>query len=70
MAESRFAGKIVKEILQWKKASIRQAPLPEGSPDWKTVEQMTWEQVDRAARENQIGFKTIRKLLTDGRFDR
>lgn len=29
-----------------------------------------WEDVDAAAKANKPGFKTIRKLLTDGRFDR
>lgn len=70
MPSGRFAGKLVKDILRFKKASVRQAPLPEGSPDWEGLEEMTWEQVDRAARENRPGFNTIRKLLADGRFDR
>jgi hypothetical protein len=61
---------LVKEILRTKKASVRSAPLPEGSPAWHEVEELPWEEVDLAAQEGRPGFKTIRKLLTDGRFER
>ena len=70
MPGHKFAGMRVKEILRLKKASIRQAPLPEGAPDWEDIEDMTWDVIDLAARGGRAGFKTIRKLLTDGRFDR
>jgi hypothetical protein len=70
LAAHKYAGMFVKDILRAKKASVRSAPLPEGSPEWRDVEEMTWEEVDLAAREGQPGFKTIRKLLTDGRFER
>lgn len=66
----KYAGMIVREILRTKKASIRQAPLPEGSPTWEEVELMTWEQIDTDAKSNAPGFNTIRKLLTDQRFDK
>ena len=66
----KFAGMRVRDILRLKKASVRNAPLPPGSPTWDEVEDMIWEDVDEAARRNEPGFKTIRKLLTDGRFDR
>jgi len=32
--------------------------------------QMTWEQIDEGARANMPGFKVIRKLLSDKRFDK
>jgi hypothetical protein len=70
MAEHRYAGMRVRDILRLKKASVRLAPLPEGAPAWREVELMTWEDVDLAARRNQPGFRTIRKLLSDSRFDR
>jgi hypothetical protein len=31
---------------------------------------MMWEEIDQAAQRNEPGFKTIRKLLADQRFDR
>ena len=68
--EQDFAGRKVSDILKRKKASIKQARLPRGSPDWDTVIQMTWEQVEEGARANRPGFKVIRKLLTDKRFDK
>jgi hypothetical protein len=66
----QFAGLKVAEILQQKRASIRQAPLPEGAPSWREFVQMTWEQIDEGARKNRPGFKVVRKLLTDRRFNR
>lgn len=60
----------VADILKRKKASIKQASLPRGSPDWDTFLQMTWEQIDAGARANRPGFKVVRKLLTDKRFDK
>ncbi|MFN3168542.1 MAG: hypothetical protein ACE37H_15895 [Phycisphaeraceae bacterium] len=60
----------VLEILKTKKASIRSAPLPIGAPNWDDIMDWLWEDVDAAAKANKPGFKTIRKLLTDGRFDR
>ena len=65
----RFAGMQVRDILRLKKGSIRTAPLPPGSPTWSKIETMIWEEIDRAASENQPGFKAIRKLLADQRFD-
>jgi hypothetical protein len=61
---------MVADILKQKKASIRQAPLPQGTPDWNTLMHMTWEQIDEGARANRPGFKVIRKLLADKRFDK
>jgi hypothetical protein len=66
----KYAGMLGSEILLLKKASIRHAPLPKGSLSWSEIEGMMWEQIDDEARANTSGFKTIRKLLTDRRFDR
>jgi hypothetical protein len=60
-----FAGRKVSDILKRKKASIKQARLPRGSPDWDTFMQMTWEQIEEGARTNRPGFKVVRKLLMD-----
>ena len=66
----KFAGMRVAEILRGKKRSIASAPLPSGSPAWHEFEAMTWEQIDEGARQNLPGYKTVRKLLTDQRFNR
>ena len=70
MANDRFTGLTVREILQHKKASITRAPLPAGSPGWDSILDMTWEEIVAAAQSGQIGFRTIRKLLADTRFDK
>jgi hypothetical protein len=66
----RFAGMTVSEILKQKKASVLTAPLEPDSPSWKDLESLTWEEVDRGAQQSLPGYKTIRKLLSDRRFDR
>jgi hypothetical protein len=70
MMAHRFARMTVRDVLRLKKGSIRTAPLPRGSPTWSEIEGMMWEDVDEAAKRNEPGFKTIRKLLADQRFDR
>lgn len=60
----------VADILKKKKGSVKQARLPQGSPDWDEFSQMTWEEIEAGAKANQPGFKVVRKLLTDKRFDR
>jgi hypothetical protein len=67
---NKYAGMTVAEILRTKKAGVRAAPLPPGSPTWEQLTPLTWEEVDDRARRNDPGFKTIRKLLSDQRFDR
>lgn len=67
---SKYDGMTVREILRTKKASIRSAPLPKGSPTWDEMMDWLWESVDAEAKANKTGLKTIRKLLSDGRFDR
>jgi hypothetical protein len=66
----RFSGKRVIDILKLKKGSIKQAQLPEGSPSWDEINQMTWEEIESNANVNLTGFKAIRKLLSDRRFDK
>ncbi len=64
------AGKTVEEILRSKKADIRYAALDPGSPGWDDILDLTWEEVLAKARKRQKGYRTIRKLLSDGRFDK
>lgn len=69
-SEHKYSGKKVEEILKQKKGSIREAPLEPGSPSWDQILNMTWEEIDAAAKSNTPGYKTIRKLLSDTRFDK
>jgi hypothetical protein len=66
----RFAGMTVRDILKLKKQSVTNAPLPQGAPDWRDVGRMTWEEIDAAAQCDLPGYRTIRKLLSDARFDK
>lgn len=59
----------VEEILRQKRGQITRAQLPKGSPGWEEFRQMTWRQIEQGARMNKPGFKVVRKLLTDRRFD-
>jgi hypothetical protein len=65
-----YVGQKVADILKRKKASIKQARLPQGSPDWDTFMEMAWEQIEVGARAHRAGSKVVRKLLTDKRFDK
>ena len=67
---AKNAGKTVEEILQSKKADIRYAALDPGSPSWDDILDLIWEEVLTKARKRQTGYRTIRKLLSDGRFDK
>ena len=58
------------DILKGKKGSIKQAQLPEESQSWEEFSEMTWEQIEKGAEENIPGFKVVRKLLSDKRFDK
>jgi hypothetical protein len=69
-AMHKFSGQTVSDILREKKASIKLARLPKGSPNWDEFGQMTWEEIEDGARGNKPGFKVVRKLLTDKRFDK
>ena len=66
----KYAGMRVRDILHLKKASIKDAPLPAGSPGWAQMETMMWEEIESGAAGNRPGFKTVRKLLSDQRFDK
>jgi hypothetical protein len=60
----------VAEVLRRKKASIKDAALPAGSPSWNDIQNERMSEVDRKARRNVPGYKTIKELLSDRRFDR
>jgi hypothetical protein len=60
----------VAQILRRKLGSIKQAPLPSGSPSWDDIQQLTWAEVLAAKDRGEVGFKTFCKLLTNKRFDK
>jgi RHS repeat-associated protein len=60
----------VNEILRKKKGSITRAELPRGSPSWSDVGNMTLSEIRAAARNRQIGYKTILKLLLEKNYDK
>ena len=66
----KYSGMKVREILNLKKGSIRQAPLDPGSPSWDDILDYTWEQIEAGASARRTGFQTFHKLLTDRRFDK
>ena len=67
---NRFDGKTVREVLSLKKGSVRAAPLPPGAPGWDAILDTTWAEMSAAADAGLPGFRTMRKLLSDTRFDR
>jgi len=60
----------VAEILQGKKGSIKSAPLEDGSPSWSDIQSLTWEEIVAGAEAGEPGFKAMKKLLGDKRFDK
>jgi hypothetical protein len=60
----------VSDVLKGKRGSIRNAPLPSGSPSWTDVDNLTMDDIQAGARANRPGFRTIQKLLKDKRFDK
>jgi RHS repeat-associated protein len=69
-AAHKFAGMRISDILRTKFGSIKDAELPEGSPNWNNIMNIRWEEVVRRAQGNETGWGTIKKLLTDKRWDR
>jgi len=60
----------VSDILKDKKASIKNAPLEQGAPGWDEIQTLTWQEIEEGARQGKPGYRTIRKLLTDSRFNK
>ena len=67
---SPHAGTTVAEILRTKKASIRDAALPAGSPSWDDIMDLTWEEITERAKRRLPGYKTIKKLLGSREYDK
>ena len=67
---AKNTGKTVREILKGKKATIKAPALPPGSPSWDDILDETWEEIARRAKQRLPGYRTIRKLLSDGEYDK
>ena len=60
--------KKVGDVLKNRKGSIKNAPKPPGTPGWDAIRDLTMHEILRRAKNGDKGFKTIWKLLVDGRF--
>ena len=69
-ASDRKPERTVDDVLRGKKGSIKRAPLPPDSPSWDEVLDLPLSELERRADANEPGYRTIRKLLKDKRFDR
>lgn len=63
-------GPTVGDVLKGKKGSIKNAPLPPGSPGWNDITGMPIGQVQQNAQNNVPGYKTIWKLLNKGEYNK
>jgi hypothetical protein len=57
-------------MLKDKRGSIKNAELDPGSPSWDDIMDLTLKEIEDRARQNLPGYKTIKKLLTERRFDK
>ena len=60
----------VGDILKGKHGSLKNAPLPRGSPGWDEIQDLTWEEIEDGVKRGKNGYRTIKKLLSDSRFDK
>jgi RHS repeat-associated protein len=60
----------VADVLKGKLGKITRAPLPPGSPSWADIQQMTIAEIRAAAKANEPGYRTILKLLTEGKYNK
>lgn len=60
----------VDEVLKGKVGSITRAPLPAGSPSWDELRSMTMSEIEKGAKTNLPGYRTILKLLTNSRYNK
>jgi hypothetical protein len=65
---AKTAGPTVSKILESCKGTIKNAPLPKGSPSWDSIMHKTMEEIEQLAKQGEIGYKTIKKLLESNRF--
>lgn len=70
MAKHKNSGKTVAVILKDKQASIKSPALEEGAPSWDEILELTWEDIVEGAKQRKPGFKTFKKLLSHGDYDK
>jgi hypothetical protein len=68
MPTHKYAGKTVAEILKKKQGRIKNAPLDAGSPGWGDILDLTWDEIEQRAQDNEPGFRTFHKLLTQRKY--
>ena len=68
MSINKNDNKTVDEVLKERQGSIKNAPLPKGSPSWQSIGKATLAQIRERAKRGDPGYKTINKLLNDRRF--
>jgi hypothetical protein len=68
---AEFEGKTVAVIIKlYKKAGIQNTGLPPGGPGWDEILRMLWEDIVAEAKKHKKWAQTVKKLLTDKRFDK
>lgn len=70
MAKHKYSGQTVAEILTEKQAGIKSPALDPGSPSWDDILDLTWEDIVAGAKQRKPGFKTFKKLLSMGDYDK
>ena len=65
-----YSGQTVTEILKDKKARIKHAPLPKGSPSWDEIMHLTWEEIEEGKARDDPGFNTFHKLLKSKEYNK
>ena len=60
----------VGEVLKGKRGSIKQAPLPPGSPSWDDILDKPMNEIEDGAKRNLPGYREIRKLLRMKDYDK
>ena len=63
-------NRTVGEVLKGKQGSIQRAPLPPGSPSWDDILDKPMADIEKRAKAGEQGYREIRKLLNDRRFDK
>jgi hypothetical protein len=62
-AESNEDTEKVRDILKREQGSIKQAPLPSGSPARDDILDETWKDIKRKAKVRKAGYQVFRKLI-------
>jgi hypothetical protein len=58
----------VQDAIKRRRANIRNARLPQGSPSWDELMDKTWGEIVEGAKKRIPGYQVVKKLLIDSRF--